>query len=104
MKTMQELLKGLPMQPALPAGFSGVMGGPNHPTPPTNYVPDHVQAKSAGISALSNGAYNFFSQFAEQQDNAFIPYYQSLNQQITQINTLEANAQMYSAEHSPQGK
>ncbi len=104
MKTMQELLKGLPMQPALPPGFSGVMGGPNHATPSTHYVPDHVQAKSASISALSNGAYNFFSQFSQQADNAFIPYYQSLNQQITQINQLEAQAQMTAAQNMPQGK
>lgn len=72
--------------------------------PVINYVPDHVQAKSVGINALSNGAYNFFSQFSQQADNAFIPYYQSLNQQITQISTLEAQAQILAAQNMPQGK
>ncbi len=68
------------------------------------YVPDHVQAAATPVSALTNGAYNFFSQFSKQANNAFIPYYQRLNQQVTSIDTMEAEAQLAAAKNMPQGK
>ncbi len=68
------------------------------------YVPDHVQAASTPVSALTNGAYNFFSQFSQQTNNTFVPYFQSMNQQATSLANEELQIQMVTAQNMPQGK